>query len=119
KQWGGTANDRATAIAVSGGDLYVAGITSSTISDFDGHIIDGEPGQGFLARASAATGVAAMVRTIPASVDLNGLAVIGDNVLLGGSVRAALSLGGCGITPSGTGSDGLLVMFTGSTLGCQ
>lgn len=119
KQWGGTSVDIPKALAVSGGELYVTGTTSSNPSSFDAFTITGQSNQAFILRASTATGNVAQVRTIPGAYV--SIAADGNNILLGGSMNTGtLNEPGCtGTSASGTGTDGLLMMIAGSSLGCQ
>lgn len=120
KQWGGSAQDIPEALAVSGNDLYVVGNTSSNPSTFDGKSIANSTGQGFIVRASITNGVAAELKSVPASVDLFGVAVNGAHIAVAGQTRGALTLDSpCAVTPSGAGSDALLIDLLGATLDCQ
>jgi hypothetical protein len=117
KHWGGSAQDRAYGIAVSGSDVYIHGTTSSNPSTFDSHTLAGSVNMPYILRASAATGTVAQVRALQGSI--NAIAVNGNNVLLGGAVAGMFSIDGvCGGTPTASGSDGYLLMLTGSSLSC-
>jgi hypothetical protein len=117
KQWGGSAVDVPIAIAVSGTDLYVTGTTSSNPSTFDGRTIAGQTNQAFLVRASTATGTVVEARAIPGAI--RSMAVNGSNVLLGGTMGGTLSDGICGATATASGNDGLVIMYSGTSLTCQ
>jgi Divergent InlB B-repeat domain len=120
RQWGGSAQDIPEALAVSGNDLYVVGNTSSNPSTFDGRAIANSTGQGFIVRASITNGVAAELKSVPASVDLFAVAVNGTHIAVAGQTRGAVTLDTpCGVTPSGAGSDALLIDLIGATLDCQ
>lgn len=121
KQWGGTGQDIPEALAVSGGDLYVIGNTSSNPSTFDTKSIASSTGQGFIARASTATGAALELKHVPASVSLLGIAVNGAHIGIAGQVRGALTLDApCSVTTSGANaSDALVIDLLGATLDCQ
>ncbi|HUQ04198.1 MAG TPA: hypothetical protein VM261_16980 [Kofleriaceae bacterium] len=117
KQWGGGSVDKPIAIAVSGSDLYVTGTTSSNPSNFDGQTIAGQVNQGFLLRASTATGTVAQVRVLPGVI--RSMVVNGNNLLLGGTMSGTFSDGVCGTSATASGTDGLVMMYTGTTLACQ
>jgi hypothetical protein len=120
KQWGGSGQDIPEALAVSGNDLYVVGYTSSNPSTFDARSLVASTGNGFIARASIANGVAAEVKLVPGSVDLFSVAVNGAHLAVAGQVRSAVTLDpGCGLAPSGAGNDAMLIDVLGSTLVCQ
>ncbi|HEU4735357.1 MAG TPA: hypothetical protein VFT22_46015 [Kofleriaceae bacterium] len=120
RQWGGTGQDIPQALAVSGTDLYVVGYTSSNPSTFDGLTLAASTNNGFVARASTADGKAAAVKLIPGTVNLLDVAVNGAHVAVVGSAASAFTLDTvCGISPSGSGDDALLLDLLGSTLACQ
>lgn len=120
KQWGGGGQDIPEALAVSGDDLYVVGGTSSNPSTFDTKSIASSTGQGFIVRASIANGAAAELKHVPASVSLDSVAVNGSHVAVAGSTRGAVTLDTpCSVTPSGSGTDVLLIDLLGANLDCQ
>ncbi len=120
KQWGGSGQDIPEALAISGDDLYVVGGTSSSPSTFDSKSIASSTGQGFIVRASISNGAAAELKHVPASVSLYAVAANGSHVAVAGTTRGAVTLDTpCSVTPSGTGSDVLLIDLLGATLDCQ
>jgi hypothetical protein len=121
KQWGGSSQDIPEALAVSGGDLYVVGNTSSNPSTFDARSIASATGQGFIVRASTATGAALELKHVPASVSLFGIAANGAHIAIAGQTRSALTLDSpCSVTPSGANAtDALVIDLLGATLDCQ
>jgi Divergent InlB B-repeat domain len=120
KQWGGGAQDIPEALAVSGDDLYVVGNTSSNPSTFDSFQIAGATNHGFVVRASITNGAALALKHLPGNIDLLDVAVNGANLAIAGQTRAALTLESpCSVTPSGTGSDALLLELSATSLTCN
>ena len=120
KQWGGTGQDIPAAVAVSGEDVYVVGNTSSNPSTFDAKVLAGATNNGFIVRASAATGIAAEAKLVTGNLTLSGVAVNGTHVAVVGATRSAMSIdGACALTPSGAGDDAILLDLSSTTLLCQ
>lgn len=119
KQWGGTGQDIPEAIAVAGNDLYVVGYTSSNPSQFDGLSLQGSTNNGFVVRASTDNGVASAAKLLPGSVSLTGVAVHGTDVAVVGEVRAAMALDACNLSPSGAGSDAMILDLLRADLRCR
>lgn len=120
KQWGGNGQDFPKALAVSGTDLYVVGETSSSPATFDSKSFSGSTGNGFVVRAATSNGTAAELKQLPGSVQIFGAAVNGTHVAVVGSTTTAMTLDTrCSLSPSGAGSDGMILDLLGSTLVCQ
>jgi hypothetical protein len=118
RQWGGTGQDRAQALAVSGSDLYAVGTTSSTSLSLPPTTLNG-PG-GFLLGASTSNGDVLRARTLVGDAQYLDLATNGNHVGLVGLATSTMTVDGCFLSLTGDNtSDGILIDFVGSTLECQ
>lgn len=117
--WGGNDQDIPKGIAVSGGDLYVVGETSSSPAMYDALTTTGTGG--FLVRASAATGAAVLAKFLPANMQVSGIAINDTHVAVVGSHTSALMAldGRCSLAAAGNSADAMILDFLSSNLTCQ
>lgn len=120
RQWGGGGVDYPSAVAVVGADLYVAGYTSSGPSTFDGRSISATTNDGFVARASTATGAAADVKLLDGASDIYGIAAGGGHLAVAGAARGTTQFDGtCSVNVSGAGNDAMIFDLRTPDLTCQ
>ncbi|HET7502334.1 MAG TPA: hypothetical protein VFK02_15050, partial [Kofleriaceae bacterium] len=82
--------------------------------------ISGSTDNGFVARASTADGKAAAVKLIPGTVRMTDVAVSGDHIAVVGSAATSFTLDTvCGISPSGSGDEAMILDLLGADLACQ
>jgi hypothetical protein len=121
KQWGGDGQDRPHALAVAGANLYVAGETSSSPSDFDGTVLTASTGDAFVVKARLDNGNAVRVKHFDGNLELYSIAATPIKVAVAGEFRSAFTIdAGCAPTLSGgNSSDGLVAEMRVSDLDCQ
>ena len=119
RDWVGPGQDRPSAIAVDGTNLFVTGETSGGM-DFDGVVLAATEGSAFLARANTEDGSVQRVRGLLGNLEIRGVAARGDHVALSGDFTAAGVFDpGCSITPVGAGADGFIIDLLTENLTCQ
>ncbi|MGE0400248.1 MAG: hypothetical protein AB7T06_26265 [Kofleriaceae bacterium] len=120
KSWGGTAQEECGGIATNGTDVFVTGYSSSDPSTFDAQTITGlAVNNGFIVRASAATGTAAQAKGLPVNIDIQDIAINGTAVAVVGGLRSnGTAINSCGFNVSGTGTEAITLNFNGPNLNC-
>ena len=121
RDWGGGGQDRPSAVAVSGADLYVAGETSSMPANFDGPEINASTGDAFIVRADVDNGRVARVKHLDGNFEVRAIAVRASRLAVAGEFRGAATLDlGCSIASSGAqASDGFVAELRDSNLDCR
>jgi hypothetical protein len=118
KSWGGGAQEDCGGLAVSGTDLFVAGYTSSNPATFDGVSFAAATNNGFLVRASTATGGVAAGKHLNGTFDIFDVAENAGQIAVAGEFFGVnYNLDSCNMSTTATGDDGMIMTFS-SNLVC-
>ena len=115
KTWGGGGQDECDGLAASGTDLFITGYTSSAPSVFGTVTIgNGAVNNAYIVRVVAATGTPSAGKLLAGSFGMFDIAAGNGMVAIAGEFRTTYSIDSCSFSPSGTGTDGMVMNFNPS-----